>query len=262
MELFERSQHKPEDEENENAKLDELLRTAAEAVYTEVNQNQILEGLKANGGEQATEGGSVDLGCEEGEPTYEDSQMQWEARWANMLQVLDDCIGDVAATVGQEGVEAGIRSPLRAPPPPGGGPGSSASATTLRAEAAGDSPVPLVGASDLMAGAGIEHEESLAGSLTSAAQLSDITCPEHSARLSTAPTMATGSMEPAPVNTPLEPSSADPLAASPGREAAEASWKTQASPTPNAMEVRKQRARVEAAGAEAGKRLFRVAMML
>lgn len=108
LELLESRQQGPEEscevvEERENAKLDELLRTAAEAVFSEANHCSEGQVESIQSGEQLTR--DFSLRSLETDQNSEDSQHVWDARWANMLQVLDDCIGDVAATMRDDSLE-------------------------------------------------------------------------------------------------------------------------------------------------------------
>lgn len=74
--------------ENENALLDELLQTAAEAVSMEVSQ-PISE-----------------IRFVETSDTFHREGL-WDARWASMLQVLDDGIGSMTVAMGEDAAKAG-----------------------------------------------------------------------------------------------------------------------------------------------------------
>jgi len=106
LELFGKQQA-PEDE---NDQLDKLLLTAAEAVYSEAYQEKSQEVSEIQSGRLAEPPATTLSLSLEGEAVSEDSQQLWDMRWANMMQVLDDCIGDAAATVGTDTTGAAGRT--------------------------------------------------------------------------------------------------------------------------------------------------------
>lgn len=106
LELFGKQQA-PEDE---NDQLDKLLLTAAEAVYSEAYQEKSQEVSEIQSGRLAEPPATTLSLSMEGEAVSEDSQQLWDMRWANMMQVLDDCIGDAAATVGTDTTGAAGRT--------------------------------------------------------------------------------------------------------------------------------------------------------
>lgn len=108
-----RRRHMLEESERENVKLDELLRTAAEAVCSEVHGLSVESGdaeLAAEDpglcGVSLASADGERYASADGDQASEDSQQFWDMRWANMLQVLDDGIGAVEAAMDDEHEQA------------------------------------------------------------------------------------------------------------------------------------------------------------
>jgi len=120
-------------DEFENDKLDALLHTAAEAVCSEAHKGPSPDREVLQSREVLVEARGFNLGSLEVDQRSEDSQELWDARWANMLQVLDDCIGDV-----EDGLEPGTRLRTNALPV---GPESGSPTSLLSEEAPPAGPV-------------------------------------------------------------------------------------------------------------------------